>query len=74
MGAHSTAEKKAGARIRTLRLRKKWSLAVLGEKVGLTRQAVYRIEQGEVATPLSRLEQFAGALGTSLPSLLKDGR
>jgi transcriptional regulator with XRE-family HTH domain len=73
MTSRVTAEQVAGAQIRALRMKRKWSLARLGQEVGLTRQAVLRIEQGKVAPPLSRYDDFARALGVPRSAIVSDG-
>lgn len=67
--ASGTAAKVAGAAIKALRVNRKWSLAALGLRVGMTRQGVQRVEAGLVRSSIDRYEAFANALGVSLASL-----
>lgn len=63
-----------GAQIRALRERKAWTLADLGNKVGLSKQGVCRIERGEVGSPPSQYDRIARALGASFADLLPTRR
>lgn len=62
-----------GAQIRALRMRKGWSLAELGTRIGRSRQYVNRVENGSMAPPISVYADFARALGVALADLLPEG-
>lgn len=70
MARKTSTKKCVGTRIRTLRKGRGWSLAELGELVGLTKQGVHRIEHGQVATDVEQVTLFARALGVSPSSLM----
>lgn len=73
MATRSTTEEAVGAAIRALRMRKAWSLAELGRRVGRSRQYVNRVENGSMAPPISVYADFARALGVTLADLLPEG-
>jgi transcriptional regulator with XRE-family HTH domain len=70
MASRSTSEV-AGAQIRALRLRKGWSCAELGRRVGLSRKGISKIELGGSTTVL-RLDAIAKALGVTTADLLPE--
>jgi transcriptional regulator with XRE-family HTH domain len=72
MAARSTTEEAVGAAVRALRLRKGWTLAQLGKRVGRSRQYVNRVENGTMAPPISVYADFARALGVGLADLLPE--
>lgn len=61
-----------GRRLRAYRSAARASAATLARKLGVSRAALYRIEDGEMIK-IEVLERLAGVLGTSLPSLLGVG-
>jgi transcriptional regulator with XRE-family HTH domain len=53
--------------IRALRLRKDWSQALLADRAGVSREAVSRMERGELAgMTIARVDKIATALGASV--------
>lgn len=53
--------------IRALRLRKDWSQAALADRAGVSREAVSRMERGELAgMTIARVDKIATALGASV--------
>src|SRR5262245_31614333 len=61
-----------GRRLRAYRSAAGASAAALARKLGVSRAALYRIEDGEMIK-IEVLERLADILGTSLPSLLGAG-
>lgn len=61
-----------GRRLRAYRLGARASAAALARKIGVSRAALYRIEDGQMIK-IEVLERLAQVLGTSLPSLLGAG-
>lgn len=61
-----------GRRLRAYRLGARASAAALARKLGVSRAALYRIEDGQMIK-IEVLERLAQVLGTSLPSLLGAG-
>lgn len=61
-----------GSRLRAYRLGARASAAALARKLGVSRAALYRIEDGQMIK-IEVLERLAQVLGTSLPSLLGAG-
>lgn len=60
-----------GERIRALRETKRWSQPELAERVGISLQAVNRLETGRAEMPhRSNLRRYADALGTTVDYLL----
>ncbi|MGE5483047.1 MAG: helix-turn-helix transcriptional regulator [Bacteroidota bacterium] len=64
--------KALGQRVRDLRKERGWSQEELAQKVGLTRQQVYRIESGETGTRFGTLERLAAVLGVPLSTLVSE--
>lgn len=62
-----------GKNIRFWRKQRGMTQAQLADKVGLTRQQVYRIEAGIQGTTMARLDAIAEALGVSRTVLLEGG-
>lgn len=60
--APTAADKRMGRRIRLGREREGVSTTVLGERVGITRQAVEQYEVGKARVGAIRLKQIADAL------------
>jgi transcriptional regulator with XRE-family HTH domain len=61
-----------GNRLRAYRLSKNFTAAELAEKIGVSRAALYRLEQGEVVK-VETLERLANLLDVSLPALMGVG-
>lgn len=61
-----------GRRLRAYRLGARASAAALARKLGVSRAALYRVEDGQMIK-IEVLERLARVLGTSLPSLLGAG-
>ena len=61
-----------GNRLRAYRLSKNFTAAELAEKIGVSRAALYRLEQGEVVK-VETLERLAKLLDVSLPALMGVG-
>lgn len=61
-----------GNRLRAYRLGKNFTAAELAEKIGVSRAALYRLEQGELVK-VDTLERLASLLDVSLPSLMGVG-
>ncbi len=61
-----------GSRLRAYRLGARAGAAALARKLGVSRAALYRIEDGQMIK-IEVLERLAQVLGTSLPSLLGAG-
>ena len=58
--------KKIGARIAELRKQKGWSQAELAEKVGISRQHINRVENGQYSTGIDIISRITDALGCNL--------
>jgi transcriptional regulator with XRE-family HTH domain len=61
-----------GKRLAEHRKQKGLSQAALGEKLGLEKESVSRIESGKIAPSLSRLAMFCDALDLSFEELLME--
>jgi transcriptional regulator with XRE-family HTH domain len=61
------------ARIRQLRVARRWTQKQLAKKAGLSNDAISSIERGRRAAQLDTLEQIAKGLGVSLPTLVDVG-
>lgn len=61
-----------GARIRSARMERGFSLAQLGEAVGVTLQQFQKYESGETRLTVSTLYRIAGALHVEMDQLLAD--
>lgn len=59
-------------RISKIRESKGITRAFMAEKLGLTRNGYYKIEQGERKLDLFRAKQIAGLLGVSIEELIKE--
>lgn len=62
-------KKSFGQLIERLRAERKWTLAELGAKVGVSAQMIFRYESGESDPPYTRVEQFAEAFGIPVGDL-----
>ena len=58
-----------GGRLKAYRVERGLTADEIAQKLGISRAAVYRIESGEIVK-IETLERLAGALSTSLASLL----
>jgi transcriptional regulator with XRE-family HTH domain len=63
---------KIGRKLRRLRERRLLTQAQLGERAGITRDQVSRIERDEVDPRFSTIHKLAGALGVDPTELLSD--
>lgn len=63
----------AGAKLRSLRLARGLTQTALGEKAGLRRSHISRVEQGERSPSLETLERLTTALGVPLYTLFYAG-
>jgi transcriptional regulator with XRE-family HTH domain len=59
-----------GARIRTERLERGWSLTALAERSGVSRAMINKVERGESSPTASLLGRLSGAFGLTLSTLL----
>lgn len=59
-----------GARIRTERLERGWSLTELAERSGVSRAMINKVERGESSPTASLLGRLSGAFGLTLSTLL----
>jgi transcriptional regulator with XRE-family HTH domain len=64
-------QKKVGATIRALRLKRGWSQDVFADKSGLHRAHVGEIERGESNVSLQTLKTIADTLGCRIVDLVK---
>lgn len=60
-----------GLAIKHERLRQNLTIAEIGERTGLSRGALSKIENGQASMSLDSLSRIAGALGVSMASLFK---
>ncbi|MDY7802006.1 XRE family transcriptional regulator [Burkholderia stagnalis] len=63
-------DQRVGARIRTERENRGWSLTNLAEKSGVSRAMIHKIERGESSPTASLLAKLAGAFGLTMSALL----
>ncbi|WP_439671220.1 Transcriptional regulator, XRE family protein [Cupriavidus necator] len=68
----SRITEKVGKRLAERRKELGLSQATLGERLGLEKESVSRIESGKIAPSLSRLAMFCDALNLSFEELLMD--
>jgi transcriptional regulator with XRE-family HTH domain len=64
-------QKKVGARIRALRLKRGWSQDLFADKSGLHRAHVGDIERGESNVTLQTMKILADTLGVRVSELVK---
>jgi transcriptional regulator with XRE-family HTH domain len=64
-------QKKVGATVRALRLKRGWSQDLFADKTGLHRAHVGEIERGESNVTLQTLKILADALGVRIVDLVK---
>ncbi len=58
-----------GARLRTLRKERGWTLAQAAEAVGLARSTLSKIENGQMSPTFEAVRKLASGLGISVPQL-----
>lgn len=61
-----------GARLRALRAERRWSLAEVGEKSGLSISFLSAVERGQSSISVGSLFKLADAYGTTVPGLSAD--
>ena len=66
------AEIRTGEKVRAARLRRGYSQAMLGERLGVTLQQVQKYETAKSRITVGRLVEIAGVLGVSPATLLPD--
>jgi transcriptional regulator with XRE-family HTH domain len=59
-----------GARVRTERLDRRWTLDQLAESAGVSRRLLVSVEQGEANPSIGTLLRLSDALGVGLPALV----
>jgi transcriptional regulator with XRE-family HTH domain len=64
-------QKKVGAKMRALRLRKGWSQDLFADKSGLHRAHIGEIERGESNVTIQTLKIIADTLGVKIVDLVK---
>lgn len=72
MGTHeaSALREAMGARVRTERLERRWTLDQLAEAAGVSRRLLVSLEQGEANPSIGTLLRLSDALGVGLPALV----
>jgi transcriptional regulator with XRE-family HTH domain len=70
LDAQHTTDADIGARIRTERLERGWSLTDLAERSGVSRAMINKVERGESSPTASLLGRLSGAFGLTLSTLL----
>ncbi len=70
-GSRARLHKRMGEKIRMLRLKKKWSLDIMGQITGLGRSHMGEIEQGKVDASLSTLDKVARAFDITVWQLFE---
>lgn len=63
-------DQRIGARIRTERESRDWSLTDLAEKSGVSRAMIHKVERGESSPTATLLAKLSGAFGLSMSGLL----
>ncbi|WP_262525731.1 XRE family transcriptional regulator [Agrobacterium tumefaciens] len=63
-------DQRIGARIRTERESRGWSLSDLAEKASVSRAMVYKVERGESSPTANMLGKLSGAFGLSMSTLM----
>lgn len=64
-------QKQIGAKVRTLRLRNKWTQDLFADRSGLNRAHVGEIERGESNVTIQTLKIIADTLGVKIMDLVK---
>lgn len=70
MSRNDATDADIGARIRTERLERGWSLTGLAERSGVSRAMINKVERGESSPTASLLGRLSGAFGLTLSTLL----
>jgi transcriptional regulator with XRE-family HTH domain len=65
-----TTDAEIGARIRTERVERAWSLTDLAERSGVSRAMINKVERGESSPTAALLGRLSGAFGLTLSTLL----
>ena len=63
-------DQRIGARIRTERESRDWSLTDLAEKSGVSRAMIHKVERGDSSPTATLLAKLSGAFGLSMSTLL----
>lgn len=63
-----------GEKIRQLRTARGMTQAELARRIGVSRQLVWQIENGQIETPVGRIAKIAAELGVSPWELYRDGQ
>lgn len=71
MKTNNDFDKRVGQQIRQLRENKKMTQAELGEKLGVTKNAVYSWETGKCKLTLKKAKEISRALDCEVDDLLK---
>jgi transcriptional regulator with XRE-family HTH domain len=66
------SEPSVGARLRSIRDRKRYSLRALAERCGLSINAISQIERGENSPTVSTLHRLANALGVQITDFFQE--
>lgn len=67
---HDKPDARIGARIRTERESRGWSLAELAERAGVSRSMVHKVERGESSPTAALLGRLSGAFNLSMSTLV----
>jgi transcriptional regulator with XRE-family HTH domain len=72
MESHDTSalRRAMGARVRSERLQRRWTLDQLAEAAGVSRRLLVSVEQGEANPSIGTLLRLSDALGVGLPALV----
>ncbi len=70
MSNEDNMDQRIGARIRTERESRGWSLSDLAEKASVSRAMVYKVERGESSPTANMLGKLSGAFGLSISTLI----
>ncbi len=70
MSKEDDMDKRIGARIRTERESRGWSLSGLAEKASVSRAMIYKVERGESSPTANLLGKLSGAFGLSMSTLM----
>jgi transcriptional regulator with XRE-family HTH domain len=65
-----TIEQRIGARIRTERESRGWSLSELADKAAVSRAMIFKVERGESSPTANLLSKLSGAFGLSISTLI----
>lgn len=70
MTIESDLDARIGARIRTERESRGWSLTELSQRASVSRAMIHKVERGESSPTANLLGKLSGALGLSMSSLI----